>query len=182
MKLCFLSIVPWTWLIHATCVASSYSPVTGPMQFLGKIGWISSLKLGWARFAKILLSARYCGVCARLIFTLLHCNYLFKLYILWRLNSKFLWVHSKFQQNERTPGRRGMERYGEYAAEFQPWSSKLIAEYSKALNSCLSLFYEPRNWTWCATFSLWKLWGLGNTIGGSKGGVLGPCAPPIHSL
>ena len=35
------------------------------------------------------------GVCVWWIFTLLHCDCLFKLYILWHLNSKFLWVHLK---------------------------------------------------------------------------------------
>ena len=69
------------------------------------LGWMGAmLTQGCARFAIILLSTRYSGVSPRSIFTLLNCNCLFKLEILWCLNSKFLWVHLKFQQNEHTPG------------------------------------------------------------------------------
>ena len=51
--------------------------------------------LVFLKFCKILVSARFCGVYARQLIMLLHWNYLFKLYILWRVNSQFLWVQLK---------------------------------------------------------------------------------------
>ena len=46
-------------------------------------------------FCKIWVSTRFCGVCARSFFMLLHCNCLVKLHFLWRLNSKFVYIHMK---------------------------------------------------------------------------------------
>ena len=66
-----------------------------------------SESLGCARFPEFVqnFSERqiFYNLCS-VAFTLLHCNCLFKLYILSLLNFKFLSVHSKFQQNEHTPG------------------------------------------------------------------------------
>ena len=59
---------------------------------------------GCAHFTKILLCARYCGVLCSVDFShFKHCNCLFKLKFLWQLNSKFLWVHLKFQQKPVHP-------------------------------------------------------------------------------
>ena len=47
------------------------------------------------KFCTLLVSARFCGACARKFFLLLHWDCLFKLHFLWRLNSQFLWVQLK---------------------------------------------------------------------------------------
>ena len=51
--------------------------------------------LVFLKFCKILVNARFCGVCTRQFFMLLHRNCLFKLHFLWHLNSQFLHVQVK---------------------------------------------------------------------------------------
>ena len=99
-----ISFVTFQLQFNLASYARQFKPTIRP-SFLSQLYLLFNWKI--SAVCSFWWNYNYCkfyGVFALYILKTLHSNYLFKLYTLWCLNYKFLWVHWKFWQYEHTHG------------------------------------------------------------------------------